>query len=310
MFILTFFDENPLSSMSLFVCRDGVCKRVSEMSGSAKNHLAEANALYESGEFSLLNGLELAKVTLKSVPKHGSKEIIVIMASLTTCDQGDIFETIDSLADSKIYTSVIGLSAEVHVAKTVARKTMGLYDVAKDRNHFQHSLMRHVNPPSVLVKNSNDLRCTFVRMGFPSQAGQREEETGATSTRQALSTTYPPTLTTKGFYCPRCNSLVEELPSTCPICNLELIASSHLARSYHHLFPVPPFKAVSLAETLKHADGGSCFACNLKFDESKNLSEYFQCPKCETFVCDICDTFIQECLHNCPGCMYKKSSHV
>ena len=36
-------------------------------------------------------------------------------------------------------------------------------------------------------------------------------------------------------------SLPQELPSQCNVCKLTLVSSPHLARSYHHLFPVPPF---------------------------------------------------------------------
>ncbi len=33
-----------------------------------------------------------------------------------------------------------------------------------------------------------------------------------------------------------------ELPSECHVCGLTLISSPHLARSYHHLFPVPTYR--------------------------------------------------------------------
>ena len=45
------------------------------------------------------------------------------------------------------------------------------------------------------------------------------------------------------YDCPRCLSrLCERNPSTsCAVCGIRLAAPSHLARSYHHLFPVPMF---------------------------------------------------------------------
>lgn len=43
------------------------------------------------------------------------------------------------------------------------------------------------------------------------------------------------------YTCPRCRSRVAELPCECHTCGLTLISSPHLARSYHHLFPVQPF---------------------------------------------------------------------
>lgn len=36
-----------------------------------------------------------------------------------------------------------------------------------------------------------------------------------------------------------------ELPSECHVCALTLISSPHLARSYHHLFPVPAFNELA-----------------------------------------------------------------
>lgn len=47
-----------------------------------------------TGEPSLQNSLELALKSLRILPSHASREILVIMGSLTTCDPGDINETI------------------------------------------------------------------------------------------------------------------------------------------------------------------------------------------------------------------------
>lgn len=51
----------------------------------------------------------------------------------------------------------------------------------------------------------------------------------------------------------RCKARVVDLPCSCHICGLTLISSPHLARSYHHLFPVKAFTEVPQAEldTLK-----------------------------------------------------------
>lgn len=47
-----------------------------------------------------------------------------------------------------------------------------------------------------------------------------------------------------GYICPRCKSKVCELPSDCDVCGLTLVSSPHLARSYHHLFPVDNFEEI------------------------------------------------------------------
>lgn len=47
-----------------------------------------------TGEPSIQNGLDIALQTLKMIPAHASREILLILGSLTTCDPGDITETI------------------------------------------------------------------------------------------------------------------------------------------------------------------------------------------------------------------------
>lgn len=45
----------------------------------------------------------------------------------------------------------------------------------------------------------------------------------------------------QGFLCPRCLSKVCDVPTDCDVCGLMIVSSPHLARSYHHLFPVKTF---------------------------------------------------------------------
>lgn len=47
-----------------------------------------------AGEPSLQNSVELALKSLRLLPSHASKEILIIVGALTTCDPGDINETI------------------------------------------------------------------------------------------------------------------------------------------------------------------------------------------------------------------------
>merc|ERR1712110_1317745 len=48
-------------------------------------------------------------------------------------------------------------------------------------------------------------------------------------------------LATTGYVCPRCRSKVSNIPTECPVCSLKLVLSTHIARSFHHLFPVSTF---------------------------------------------------------------------
>lgn len=69
----------------------------------------------------------------------------------------------------------------------------------------------------------------MVRMGFPRVASESHIIDGDGIMRK------------HGYQCPMCYSFTAEIPSACPVCKLNLVSSTHLARSYHHLFPVAPF---------------------------------------------------------------------
>ncbi len=55
------------------------------------------------------------------------------------------------------------------------------------------------------------------------------------------------------YTCPRCKARIQELPSQCHVCQLVLISSPHLARSYHHLFPVKLYVELEAAEIARLA---------------------------------------------------------
>lgn len=73
-------------------------EKISDLTGNAKKHLKALGTLNRTSlisEPSLQNGLELALKSLKLLPSHASREILVIMGSLTSCDPSDINVTID-----------------------------------------------------------------------------------------------------------------------------------------------------------------------------------------------------------------------
>lgn len=59
------------------------------------------------GEPSLQNTLELAGRILRPLPGHASRELLVLFASLTTCDPGDIVPTIQVDLIPIIYKSCV-----------------------------------------------------------------------------------------------------------------------------------------------------------------------------------------------------------
>ncbi len=65
-----------------------------------------------------------------------------------------------------------------------------------------------------------------------------------------------------GYNCPQCGSRYCELPVECKQCGLTLVSAPHLARSYHHLFPIKPFIERTEVPEMTH-----CFACAKPFGE-------------------------------------------
>lgn len=63
-----------------------------------------------------------------------------------------------------------------------------------------------------------------------------------------------------GYFCPQCRSKYCELPVECRVCGLTLVSAPHLARSYHHLFPVQAF----VQKELTTENEGLCFSCQKK----------------------------------------------
>ena len=244
-FIDEYFYLNPISQMGIITTSNKRAEKVSDMTGNPRKHVEVVKSLVSkscTGEPSLQNSLELVIQTLKNMPSHASRELVIIMGSLTTCDPGDINKTISTAADMKVRCSVINLSAEVRVYKELATKTGGLHNVVLDDIHLRDLLTQHLDPPASATNTESSL----IRMGFPSHAGhgsglglclchldvsgQADGEAGAGK------------ISTAGYVCPQCSAKYCELPVECRGCGLTLVSAPHLARSYHHLFPMPPFQ--------------------------------------------------------------------
>lgn len=97
-FIEEFFDQNPISQMGIILMQNKRADKVSDLAGNFRKHIKYLRTLTKTalvGEPSLQNGLEQALSSLKLLPSHASREILVIMGSLTTCDPTDINNTIE-----------------------------------------------------------------------------------------------------------------------------------------------------------------------------------------------------------------------
>ncbi|XP_078441800.1 general transcription factor II H2 [Wolffia australiana] len=299
-FIREFFDQNPLSHIGLVAMKDGVAYRLTELGGSPESQIkALLGKLECSGDPSLQNALDLVHGFLSRAPSFGHREVLFLYSALSTCDPGNIMETIDGCKKAKIRCSVIGLSAEIYICKHLCQETGGTYTVALDEAHLKELLQEHAPPPPAIAEYAT---ANLIKMGFP----QRGSETGF-----AICSCHKELKIGGGYTCPRCFARVCELPTECNICGLTLVSSPHLARSYHHLFPVLPFDEVSVGppQSAFKKSVKTCFGCQQDISDFGNKpSLYVCCPSCKQHFCLDCDIYIHESLHNCPGCESRKQS--
>ena len=274
------------------------------------------------------------------VPSHGTREILIIMGAIFTVDPEDIFKTIEALVSSKIKCTIIGIAAEVQICNTIVSRTNPLpdrssYGVALNEQHYRELFMAATTPPitpgsntdpSIVPPNTSSsdrhsAPSSLLMMGFPSRAPEPAPSLCACHSRPSRG----------GFACPRCASKVCALPTTCPVCGLTLILSTHLARSYHHLFPLRAWAEVSWRRVAERTPlQPACFSCLARFPEippeearagkgdgrgnagkvekkkregGVSESGRYECESCGTFYCIDCDVFAHEVLHNCAGCL-------
>lgn len=84
--------------MGVIIMHNKRAEKITELAGNFRKHIKSITNLSRTsliGEPSLQNGLELALKSLKLLPSHASREILVLMGSLTTCDPTDINVTIE-----------------------------------------------------------------------------------------------------------------------------------------------------------------------------------------------------------------------
>lgn len=205
----------------------------------------------------------------------------------------------------------MGLAAQVAICRELCAKTNGgddtVYGVALNEQHFKELMMEVTIPPATHTyrQASNAL----LMMGFPSRTVEAFPSLCACHSKPSCG----------GYLCSRCGSKVCGLPAECPACGLTLILSTHLARSYHHLFPLINWVEVPWKRALQSSH---CFACGTPFpppppedqwEVSENntkgmsVSSRYECSSCKNHFCIDCDLFAHEIVHNCPGCQSNTS---
>lgn len=320
-FVTEYFEQNPISQLGIVGMRDGIAVRVSDMSGNPTQHIERIKALLPQdpqGNPSLQNALEMSRAALFHTPRHGTREVLIISGALLSSDPGDIHLTIESLITDRIRVSVIGLAAQVAICKELCARTNAgnadSYSVAMHEQHFRELFMAVTTPP--ITRTTKQTQNSLLMMGFPSRTlakGVQSDKTFCACHSK---------LSRGGYECSRCGSKVCSLPADCPSCGLTLILSTHLARSYHHLFPLKNWVEVSWA---KASLSTACFSCRSPFptvrrrgsrgnkriedisgatEALKGMSESgrYACTVCRNHFCIDCDVFAHEVVHNCPGC--------
>ncbi|KAL2863460.1 TFIIH/NER complex subunit SSL1 [Aspergillus lucknowensis] len=314
-FVREFFEQNPISQIGVLGLRDGLALRVSDMSGNPTEHISAIQDLRSQdpkGLPSLQNGLEMARGALFHTPSHGTREILIIFGSLLSSDPGDIHQTITTLTDDKIRVGIVGLAAQVAICRELCAKTNGgddtSYGVALNEQHFRELVMDVTTPPASYSQKQST--SSLLMMGFPSRTIEPFPSLCACHSNP----------TSGGYLCSRCNSKVCGLPAECPSCGLTLILSTHLARSYHHLFPLMNWVEVPWQRASRST---ACFACGIPFPpvtlreqrqatetltKGMSVSSRYECTVCKNHFCIDCDLFAHEVVHNCPGCQSRAAT--
>ncbi|KAI5927950.1 Ssl1-like-domain-containing protein [Camillea tinctor] len=319
-FVREYFEQNPISQLAIIAMRDGIAVRISDMSGNPADHLEKLQTWVKQesqGNPSLQNALEMCRGALFHTPSHGTREVLIVYGALMSSDPGDIHETINSLIKDRIHVSIVGLAAQVAICEELCSKTnsgdKSGYNIALHEQHFRELMLAITTPPATRAQEQSN--ASLLMMGFPSRTLAAGD-----SIHYCACHNRP---TREGYACTRCGSRVCRLPAECPGCGLTLILSTHLARSYHHLFPLRNWVEVPWSEARRSR---ACYSCLAPFPEVpssragakgkgkedraapapvvKGLSESgrYACEVCNNHFCIDCDLFAHEVLHNCPGC--------
>ncbi|KAL6720196.1 hypothetical protein ACLMJK_002117 [Lecanora helva] len=266
-FITEFFEQNPISQLGIIGMRDGLALNISPLSGNPNDHIANIQKLRQDepkGQPSLQNALNLAHGLLYHAPSHTTREVLILFGSLLSSDPEDIHTTISQLVSSHVTVQIIGLAAQVAICSTIVTRTnpslpsSQTYNVALNEQHYRDLLMRATTPPATSHATAEDsaMKSSLLMMGFPSRTIDDAPTLCACHGKPSR----------EGYLCSRCSVKVCSLPTECPCCNLTLILSTHLARSYHHLFPLRNWKEVSWTRA-SNSDQDNCFGCQTPFPE-------------------------------------------
>lgn len=125
---------------------------------------------------------------------------------------------------------------------------VGQFGVAMNEGHFKDLLFELVPPPAqkalarAIGTAAANPSADLMMMGFPTRLPDASAPTLCVCHAE---------LKSQGFLCPRCLAKVCDVPTDCDVCGLMIVSSPHLARSYHHLFPVKTYDAVYVQPVIR-----------------------------------------------------------
>ena len=78
-FIREYFDQNPISQLSICITRDRIAEKMTDLSGNSKIHEQKLSQLMNmEGVASLQNIIELSIKVLKKIPDYGNRELLIV----------------------------------------------------------------------------------------------------------------------------------------------------------------------------------------------------------------------------------------
>ncbi|CAK9002831.1 unnamed protein product [Durusdinium trenchii] len=278
-----FVTENPLSELGLLALRDASCEALAPLGTAFTAAKLNAIAKEAKGRCCAVAALQRALQGLQDVPSYGVREVLILLASVATCNLQELAmeDLLPTLRLKNIRVSVVSLSPEIFVLKNLCVETGGRFDVALNKAHFEELLLRHLVAPKI---DGKDVAPQMVRMGFPRQLEAEARKPEACCCHCQVQNSL--------YICPQCNGRSCGLPSRCKICDLPLVSASVLARAFRSVVPLAPFASVAMGLASR------CKACH-RFMDSLGA----RCGTCQQVFCQTCDSFIHQVLRQCPGCL-------
>lgn len=166
--------------------------------------LAAADA--PRGRTSVTSALQRAMTGLRGTPPYGTREVLLLFASLGTADpvESPLESLTAPLREQHIRVSVVSMSPELHALKQICIQTDGTYSVALNTNHFMELLYGHLAAPAC---SAQAFVPKLVRMGFPRQVVEAAIPAACACHLKPQA---------RLFICPQCQARVCRVPGRCP----------------------------------------------------------------------------------------------